>query len=183
MGNRKAIPGYYIEILREVRKSGGNCGGFLLCRSHCHFSCMSSCGWEPEIISTVDAWSGRNTNPHLATPDRCVRMSIRFAFWLAQGSISCQSFGRILATLVFQLRVDKPAGKGVVLRPCAKSSITIPRDAVRKAFEQEARLKSVYKVYHIMGLISTFEALQERSAYVCGHFGAILGLDAPCTEL
>ncbi len=155
----------------------------MLCRSHCHFSCMSSCGWEPEIISTVDAWSGRNTNPHLATPDRCVRMSIRFAFWLAQGSISCQSFGRILATLVFQLRVDKPAGKGVILRPCAKSSITIPRDAVRKAFEQEARLKSVYKVYHIMGLISTFEALQERSAYVCGHFGAILGFDAPCTEL
>ncbi len=54
---------------------------------------------------------------------------------------------------------------------------------MRKAFEQEARLKSVYKVYHIMGLISTFEAPQERSAYVCGHFGAILGLDAPCTEL
>ena len=48
-------------------------------------------------------------------------------------------------TLVSQLSVDKPAGKGVVFRPCAKSSIRIPREAERKAFEQEARLKSVYR--------------------------------------
>ena len=27
------------------------------------------------------------------------------------------------------------------------------------------------------------KALQGRTAYVCGHFGAILRLDAPCTEL
>jgi len=72
-------------------------------------------------------------------------MSIRSAFWLAQGSISFQSLGRISATFVFQVRVDKPAGNGVVLRPCANSSITIPREAERKAFEQEPILKSVYK--------------------------------------
>jgi len=52
------------------------------------------------------------------------------------------------ATFVFQLRVDKPAGKGVVFRPCAKSSMRIPREAERKAFEQEAILKSVYKTYY-----------------------------------
>src|SRR6267154_1011394 len=58
-----------------------------------------------------------------------------------------QSFGRISATLVFQDKVDKPAGRGVVLRPCAKSSITIPREVARKAFEQDARLNNVYKAY------------------------------------
>jgi hypothetical protein len=84
---------------------------------------------------------------HLATPETCVRISIRLAFWLAQGSISFQSFGRISATLVFQVRVDNPVGRGVVLRPCAKSSITIPREAERKAFEQEPRLNSVCKAY------------------------------------
>jgi hypothetical protein len=83
-------------------------------------------------------------NLHLATPDRCVRISIRLAFSLAQRSISFQSFGKMSATLVFQVSVDKPAGRGVVLRPFAKSSITIPREAERKAFEQEARLNSVY---------------------------------------
>lgn len=45
--------------------------------------------------------------------------------------------------MVFQLSADKPAGKGVVFRPWAKSSIRIPREAERKAFEQEARLNSV----------------------------------------
>ena len=94
--------------------------------------------------------------------------------------MSFQSFGRISATLVFHVRLDKPAGKGVVLRPCAKSSITIPREAERKAFEQDARLKSVYKAHEP---ISEFEALQKSSSYVCGHLGAILGLDTPCTEL
>jgi hypothetical protein len=89
--------------------------------------------------------SCEDKNPHLATPDTCESISIRLAFWLAQGSISFQSFGRISATLDFQVRVDKPAGKGVVLRPRAKSSITIPREAERKAFEHEPRLKSVYK--------------------------------------
>ena len=72
---------------------------------------------------------------------------MRLAFWLAQGSMSFQSFGRISATLVFQDKVDKPAGRGVVLRPCAKSSIRIPREVARKAFEQEAILNSVYKAY------------------------------------
>src|SRR6267154_3649514 len=86
-------------------------------------------------------------NLHLATPDTCESISIRLAFWLAQGSISFQSFGRISATLFFQVRVNKPGGKGVVLRPCAKSSITIPREADRKAFEQEPRLKSVCKAH------------------------------------
>ncbi len=37
-----------------------------------------------------------------------------------------------------------------MLRPCAKSSITIPRDAERKAFEQEAMLNSVYKACKII---------------------------------
>jgi hypothetical protein len=54
------------------------------------------------------------------------------------------------ATLVFQVRLDKPPGKGVVFRPCAKSSITIPRDAERKAFEQDARSNNVYKACDIM---------------------------------
>jgi hypothetical protein len=79
---------------------------------------------------------------------------MRLAFWLAQGSISFQSFGRILATLVLQDKVDKPAGRGVVLRPCAKSSITIPREVARKAFEQEAMLNRVYKAH--CGSISIF---------------------------
>ncbi len=52
--------------------------------------------------------------------------------------------------MVFQVRLDKPPGKGVVFRPCAKSSITIPRDAERKAFEQDARSNSVYKACSIM---------------------------------
>src|SRR6267154_5936180 len=85
--------------------------------------------------------------PHRERPETWERISMRLAFWLAQGSISFQSFGRISATLVFQVRVDKPGGKGVVLRPCAKSSITIPREADRKAFEQEPRLKSVCKAH------------------------------------
>jgi hypothetical protein len=79
---------------------------------------------------------------------------MRLAFWLAQGSISSQSFGRMSATLVFQDKVDKPAGRGVVLRPCAKSSITIPREVATNAFEQEAILNSVYKIYR--GPINTF---------------------------
>jgi hypothetical protein len=33
------------------------------------------------------------------------------------------------------------------LRPCAKSSIRIPREVARKAFEQEAILNNVYKAY------------------------------------
>ena len=98
----------------------------------------------------------KTKNPCLATPDTCVRISIRLAFWLAQESMSFQSFGRISATLVFQVRFDRPAGRGVLLRPFAKSSITIPREAERKAFEQEARLNSVYKAYR--GHISTFAA-------------------------
>jgi hypothetical protein len=56
--------------------------------------------------------------------------------------------------LVFQDKVDKPAGRGVVLRPCAKSSITIPREVERNAFEQEAILNSVYKAYR--GPVGTF---------------------------
>ena len=55
--------------------------------------------------------------------------------------------------MVFQVSVDKPAGRGVVLRPHAKSSITIPREAERKAFDKSARLNSVYKAYY--GRIST----------------------------
>jgi hypothetical protein len=97
--------------------------------------------------------------------------------------MSCQSFDRISATLVFQVRFDKPAGRGVVLRPYAKSSITIPREADRNAFEQEARLNSVYKAYPSRHPISTFEGQQNRSAHVCSHVCAILGFDTPCTEL
>jgi hypothetical protein len=90
---------------------------------------------------------------HRERPETWERISMRLAFWLAQGSISCQSFGRMSATLVFQDKVDKPTGRGVVLRPCAKSSIRIPREVARKAFEQEAILNSVYKAYR--GPIST----------------------------
>jgi hypothetical protein len=38
----------------------------------------------------------------------------------------------------------------------ANSSINIPRDAERKAFEQEPRLNRVYRAYR--GPISTFES-------------------------
>ena len=89
-------------------------------------------------------------------------ISMRLAFWLAQGSISFQSFGRISATFVFQDKFDKPAGRGVVLRPFAKSSIAIPMEVARKAFEQEARLNKVYKAYR--GPVSTF-SLQKVWAY------------------
>ncbi len=100
--------------------------------------------------------------------------------------MSFQSFGSISATLVFQDSVDKPAGRGVtvVLRPCAKSSITIPREVERKAFEQEERLNSVYKTYR--GTFSTVTSIivaSESPAYVCGHFSTILGLDTPCAIL
>jgi hypothetical protein len=87
---------------------------------------------------------------HRERPETWERISIKLAFWLAQGSISCQSLPRISATLVPQDRVDKPAGRGVILRPWAKSSITIPIEVARKAFEQEQRLNSVYK--HIVVL-------------------------------
>jgi len=69
-----------------------------------------------------------------------------------------------------------------VLRPCAKSSITIPREADRNAFEQEARLKSVYKAYPSRRPISTFEGQRNRSAHVCSHVCAILGFDTQCKE-
>jgi hypothetical protein len=82
---------------------------------------------------------------HRERPETWERISIKLAFSLAQESISCQSFPRILDTLVPQPRVDKHAGRGVVLRPCAKSSITIPIEVARKAFEQEAILNSVYR--------------------------------------
>jgi hypothetical protein len=84
---------------------------------------------------------------HRERPETWERISIKLAFSLAQGSISCQSSPRIWATLVNQDRVDKPAGRDVVFRPYAKSSITIPIEVARKAFEQEARLNSVYKAY------------------------------------
>jgi len=113
---------------------------------------------------------------HRERPETWERISIKLAFSLAQGSISFQSFPRILTTLVAQDRVDKPAGRGVVLRPCAKSSITIPREVARKAFEQEARLNSVYR-----GLISaSITVASKSSTYVFGHFGTILVLDTPC---
>src|SRR5258708_18080137 len=99
---------------------------------------------------------------HRERPETCERISIKFAFWLAQGSISFQSFGRIEATLVFQDRVDNQAGRGVVLRPCAKSSIRIPREAERKAFEQEARLNSVYKTYHDPISTSSFQGVRRN---------------------
>jgi len=57
--------------------------------------------------------------------------------------MSFQASGRMAANLVFQVRVDKLGGNEVVLRPWVKSSISIPRKAERKAFEREARLKSV----------------------------------------
>jgi hypothetical protein len=126
--------------------------------------------------------SGGIQKTHLATPDTCERTSIRLAFWLAQGSMSCQSFSRISATLVFQVRFDRPAGRGVVLRPCAKSSITIPREADRNACEQEARLKSVYKAYPSHRPISTFEGQQNRSAHVCSHLCTILRFDTKCSD-
>ena len=52
--------------------------------------------------------------------------------------------------MVFQVRFDNPEGRGVVLRPCAKSSITIPTDVERKAVEQDAILNNVYKACDIM---------------------------------
>ena len=78
-------------------------------------------------------------------PDTCERMSIRFAFWLAHGSESSQSLDRISDGFVFQLSEDKPVtvGSGVMLRPWAKSSINIPSEALRNAFEQEPMLNSV----------------------------------------
>jgi hypothetical protein len=82
---------------------------------------------------------------HRERPDTWERISMRLAFLLAQGSTRFQSFGRISDSLVFQVRDDRPAGRGVLLRPCAKSSIKIPREAETKAFEQEAILNSVYK--------------------------------------
>ena len=80
---------------------------------------------------------------HLGIPDTCVKISIRFAFLLAQGSESCQSPGRMSTNFVCQLSVDKPAGSGVVLRLCANSSIKIPNEAATKAFEQEPMLNKV----------------------------------------
>jgi len=47
------------------------------------------------------------------------------------------------ASFVCQLNVDKPVGSGVVLRPWAKSSINIPSEVLRKAFEQEAMANNV----------------------------------------
>ena len=72
-------------------------------------------------------------------------MSIRFAFWLAHGSESSQSLDRISDSFVLQPSEDKPVtvGSGVVLRPWAKSSINIPSEALRNAFEQEPMLNSV----------------------------------------
>jgi hypothetical protein len=76
-------------------------------------------------------------------PDTCVKISIRFAFLLAQGSESSQSPGRMSANFVCQLSVDRLAGSGDVLRPCANSSINNPSEAATKAFEQEAILNNV----------------------------------------
>jgi hypothetical protein len=116
---------------------------------------------------------------HRARPETWERISIKLAFSVAQGSISFQSSPRIWATLVVQDRVDKPTGRGVVLRPCAKSSITIPIEVARKALEQEARLNSVYKPYR--GPVSTSIIVASKSsAYVFGHFGTILVFDTPC---
>ena len=114
---------------------------------------------------------GVEFNPHLARPDTWDSISIRFAFSLAHGSMRSQSFGRISATFVLQPRADKPAGRGVVLRPCAKSSIRIPREVERKAFEQEAILNSVYKTYRISVSAS---GGSKNKAYVRGHVGTIL---------
>jgi hypothetical protein len=47
------------------------------------------------------------------------------------------------ASFVCQLNVDKPVGSGVALRPWAKSSIKIPSEVLRNAFEQEAMLNKV----------------------------------------
>ena len=118
--------------------------------------------------------SCESKNPHLATPETCESISIRLAFWLAQGSISFQSFGRISATLVFQVRVDKPAGKGVVLRPCAKSSITIPREAERKAFEQEPMLKSVYKYVNLSVHLKDLEKVRRTSVVILVPFSDLI---------
>ena len=117
---------------------------------------------------------------HRKRPEIWERISSKLALSLAQGSISFQSSNRISATLVPQYKFDRPGGRGVVLRPCAKSSITIPIEAARKAFEQEARLNSAYKTYR--GPISTSIIVASKSrssAYVFGHFGTILELDTP----
>ena len=80
---------------------------------------------------------------YLCIPDTCVKISIKFAFLLAQGSESSQSPGRMSANFVCQLSVDKLAGSGVVLRRCANSSINNPSAAATKAFEQEPMLNNV----------------------------------------
>jgi hypothetical protein len=77
------------------------------------------------------------------------------AFSLAQESIGFHPFGKISATLVFQLKVNKSAGGEFVLRPCAKSLIMIPIEAERNTLEQEARSNNVYKAHR--GPISKFE--------------------------
>jgi hypothetical protein len=58
--------------------------------------------------------------------------------------------------------------------------MTIPREAGRKAFDKDARLNGVYE--HI-SILSAHLKPPNTSTYVCDYVGAILGPDAPCSEL
>ena len=80
---------------------------------------------------------------HLGRPDWCERMSRTVAFSVAHSSMSFQSSGRMSLTFVSQSSRLTPAGSGVTLRPCAKSSIRMPKLLARKAFEQDAMLNEV----------------------------------------
>jgi hypothetical protein len=71
-----------------------------------------------KIISTIDARNDVNDDIHLATPDRCVRP------WSSKSRLISLWAGELYYAHV-------------------QSSINIPRDAERKAFEQEPRFNSL----------------------------------------
>ena len=80
---------------------------------------------------------------HRGRPDWCDKMSRIVAFDVAQSSINFHSSGRMSTTFVYQSKRVTPAGRGVLFLPWAKSSMSIPTELDRNAFEHDARSNKV----------------------------------------
>ena len=95
--------------------------------------------------------------------------------------MSFQSSGSRSTSFVCQSNFWTLTGNTVSLIPRAKSSISIPTEAARKALEHEAMSKRVYST--LLSLRSACDLWRIRRTYVRSHLIIVLCLPSECAEL
>ena len=103
---------------------------------------------EREVMSSNSLISLSNCaatkQAYLGIPVTWLSASLMFAFLVVHSSSRTHSPGNRSASFVSKSNVVTPSGRGVTLRPCAKSSMRMPTALARKDFEHDAISNSVY---------------------------------------